>query len=640
MPRPSSGRKPHHPPARAHAADAPAGPGGITRGATLALLALAALAAFAGVTRNGFVLLDDPIYVFKDPFVRQGLTLPGLLFFLAHPHGENWHPLTSFSHMLDVQLFGLAPQAHHLVSLALHIANALLLLLVLHRLTGAWWRSTLVAALFALHPLRVESVAWIAERKDVLSGLFFLLTIAAYARWVERPSRNRWIAVLAGLVLGLMSKPMVVSLPFVLVLLDVWPLRRLQAGAEAPPASRRAPARPLAGLFAEKWLLFALAAIAAVVTYAVQHQAGAVASTELAPLPARICNALLSYARYIGKLFWPGSLAVIYPLARRANYAGALAAGLGLVAFTVLALRQSRARPWLIVGWLWYLVMLLPVIGLVQVGRQAYADRYTYLPTIGLLVALVWGASEWVERARLSRAVAGTVAAIALAALAVATARQVAVWRDTRTLFTHALSVTRDNAMAHAFFGSALLVSLDAPSALPQLEEALRLDPDFPNARADLGVALAEVSRFDEAIAQLEAAARRHDSADLRFDLGYVYAKQHRLDDAIRECLAALRLDPDHFGAHAQLGLALLSSRRIDEASVHLRRAAELAPQRSESPRIMRMLALGYADEGRFPEAALAAQRALELARGVGDLDLSEQCSRELASYLSGVPAR
>jgi tetratricopeptide (TPR) repeat protein len=565
---------------------------------TLAALATATWAAFAGVLGNGSILLDDPLYVFENPHVVGGFTAANARWFLTEPHSGNWHPLTSWSHLLDVQLFGLDPGAHHAVSLALHVVNALLLALVLAGLTGAWWRSVLVAGFFALHPLRVESVAWISERKDVLSGFFFLLAIAAYRRWAARPDRARYALVAVTLAAGLMSKPMLVTLPCVLVLLDIWPLGRLAGLGPARPAPA-APARSLAGLIVEKWPLFALSAAVAVVTFVVQHRAGAVASTLATPPAERVCNALISYWRYIAKTVWPAGLAPFYPPVHRADVAGALIALAGLAAVTALAARRSR-RPYLAVGWLWYVGMLVPVIGLIQVGMQAYADRYTYLPTIGLAIAIVWGIGGLVERTPAARVAVQGAALLALAALGFATARQVALWKDTRTLFTYTLAVTRDNAAAHQNLGNAFMIAGDPRGAIPHFEEALRLEPEFPLARVDLGSALGQVGRYDEAAAQFRAALRLGETADLRYDLGLVYARQGRMGDAIRECEAALRLAPDHDRAHAQLGLALAASGRLDEALVHLQRASELKP--GDVP-IRRFLASTLVLAGRGAEA-------------------------------------
>ena len=622
----------------------------LVRVLTLLALAAATWLAFAGVLRNGSILLDDPLYVFENPHVVQGFSAESARWFLTQPHNGNWHPLTSYSHLLDVQLFGLNPGAHHAVSLVLHVLNGLLLLLVLSRLTGSWWRSALVAGLFALHPLRVESVAWISERKDVLSGLFFLLTIEAYRRWVHHPDRTRYALVAASLALGLMSKPMLVTLPCVLVLLDVWPLGRLARGGRGPGAAarpaagvlahadatpaRRAPARSLGGLIAEKWPLFALSGAVALVTFLVQHQAGAVASTLGTPIAQRACNALISYWRYVGKTLWPVALAPFYPGVRGADFTGALLAALALAAVTALAVRQARPRPYLAVGWLWYLGMLVPVIGLIQVGMQAYADRYTYLPTIGLLIAVVWGVGELVARGTLARTAAVGASVLALAGLGAATTRQVALWKDTRTLFTYTLAVTRDNAAAHQNLGNALMLAGDPQGAIPHFQEALRLEPEFPNTRTDLGSALGMLGRYDEAVAQFQAALRQRETADVHYDLGLVYARQGRMSEVIRECEAALRLDPDDYQAHAQLGLALVNTGQFDQAVLHLQRASVLRP----SSAIERTLASAYARAGRFPEALEAIERAITLANAAHAGDEVGRCVGERELYRHGKP--
>ena len=623
---PSATRRAHAP--RAPGRRARPAPGGTARGLSLLALAAATVAAFAGVVRNRFILLDDPLYVLENPHVRAGLTLDGVAWFMGHPHGENWHPLTSISHMLDVQLFGLAPAGHHAVSLALHALNAVLLAIVLARLTGAWGRSVIVAALFALHPLRVESVAWVAERKDVLSGLLFVLAIEAYRRWAERPGPGRYAWLFGVFALGLMSKPMLVTLPFVLVLLDAWPLGRLAGpGVGAAPRPGAAPTRPLAALVGEKWALLALAAASAAVTFLVQRKTGAVTTMALIPPAERICNALIAPWRYIGMTLWPVRLAPYYPHGASPDVAGAVAALVALVLATWGALRLARRRPYLAVGWLWYLGMLVPVIGLIQVGRQAHADRYTYLPAIGLLIALVWGVGDLVGRWRRARDLAAAATAGLLLCLSIATARQVGRWRDTRTLFTHALAVTPDNVVARENLGDALLEAGDARAAIPHLEQAVRLDPEFPGARNNLGTALGLVGRNDEAAVQFQAALRAHEAADPHFNLGYIYAKQGRMDDAIRECEAALRIDPRHYGSNAQLGVALAARGRLDEASAHLRRALEVRPAAIET---RRLLAKTLERAGRHDEAMAEYHEILRLSPG--DRGAKERLDRGAAA--------
>jgi tetratricopeptide (TPR) repeat protein len=600
------------------AASAPERPGAarerVIRLLALALLAAAVFFAFAGVLRNGWVLWDDPDYVSNQPRVTGGLRLDNALWFLSHPHAANWHPLTSWSHMLDVQLFGLEPAGHHATSLLLHVLNAVLLALVLARLTGAWWRSLAVAALFALHPLRVESVAWVSERKDVLSGLFFVLTLGAYGWWVERPGRSRYALLMLALALGLMSKPMLVTLPFVLLLLDVWPLGRLALPGRG--GAGRGRARPLRALLLEKWPLFALAAASALVTFIVQRRIGAVVPVE-AMLPSqRLTNALISYWRYIGRTLWPDDLAVYYQLGPAVNWAGALAGALGLVLATAACVALARRRPYLGVGWLWYLGTLVPVIGLVQVGSQSHADRYTYLPVIGLTIALVWLVGELVSRSRAGRTAAAAALALALAALLVATARQVAVWKDTRTLFTHTLAVTGPNPVAYQCLGCAFLEERKPEPAIAALNKALRLSPGYQDAHQNLGHALVMAGRHAEAVPHFRTALGVKDKAVIRHALGEALEALGRPDEAMREYEAAVALEPDRFHSLVLLAKGLASRGRLPEAEARLRRALELNPVEVE-PR--RMMAVILALQDRAEEAVREYREILR--RSPDDLD-------------------
>jgi protein O-mannosyl-transferase len=555
------------------------------RALLLALLAATTFAVFAGALRNAWITFDDPFYVLDNPHVRGGWRFDQALWFLSHPHGANWHPLTSWSHMVDVQLFGLAPAGPHAVNLMLHVLNATLLAWVLSRLTGAWWRSMLVAACFALHPLRVESVAWVAERKDALSGLFFVLTLAAYRHWAARPGPARYTALLASLTLGLMSKPMLVTLPFVLLLLDVWPLGRLRGGARA--AWTRAPARPLAGLIAEKWPLFALSATSAILTFLVQRGSGAVAPVDLASPARRITNALVSYWRYVGMTFWPRDLAVFYPYALAPQYAAAAVAALGLVAVTGLFVWQARRRPYLLVGWLWYLGMLVPAIGLIQVGGQAYADRYTYLATIGLVVAPAWYLGDLVSGSRPARAAVAGASVLILAALSFATVRQVALWKDTRTLFDHALAVTHDNLVAHEKLGELLMLEGKLQLAIPHFEEALRIQPDFADANVNLAIVLTAMGRCDEALGRFRAGLRSGGTANGHTYYGLALAKLGRLDEAIAEYEAALRIEPDRAATLVQLGTALRVRGRYAESASCLQRVVDAGQANDETRRLL-----------------------------------------------------
>ncbi len=437
-----------------------------------AALALLTLAAYLPTLHNGFVNLDDGLYVTGNPHVQQGITGASVAWALTANVANNWHPLTLLSHLLDCQLFGLDAAGHHAMSLLLHLANVLLLFAVLRRLTGAVWRSAAVAALFAVHPAHVESVAWVAERKDVLSALFWLLAMAAYGRYARHPSLDRYLLVALAMALGLAAKPMVVTLPFALLLLDVWPLERLGLGWKR--------------LTVEKLPLLALSAASSLVT--LRYQRTSLAPLGLDPWSLRLANAAVSYAAYLGKLLLPRNLAVFYPIPL-AIPAGKVAAAAALLAIlTALAVRTARKAPWLLVGWLWFLGTLVPVIGLVQVGRQAMADRYTYIPSIGLFVAIVWGIAGLIGESSRRRAIIykATAAAVAIALLAAGTWMQAGTWRDSVALYRHALAVTRDNYVAHLGLAKALVAKGDGAGAAEQYRAALALRPGLIEARAGL----------------------------------------------------------------------------------------------------------------------------------------------------------
>ena len=425
----------------------------------------------------------------ENAHVRTGFSADTVGWAFSTGACGNWHPLTWMSHALDCQIFGLNPVGHHLVSVALHAANAALLFLALHALTGAVWRSAAVAALFAVHPLHVESVAWVAERKDVLSTFFGLLALLAYAR-------DKRLGVIATFALSLMSKPMMVTLPFVLLLLDRWPLDRWSG--TVPPAA----------LIREKLPLFAMAGASCVVTVLVQQKGGAVQPLEFVSPATRLANAAVSYVAYLAKAFWPVSLAPLYPLAKSIPVGTTIGAVAILTAVTVGVLLARKSAPYLAAGWLWYLGMLVPVIGIVQVGVQSIADRYTYLPLAGIFVMVVWGAVDLAARAAIPRAVPATAAALALAACAVLTWRQVPRWRDSVTLFEHTLAVTSGNYIMHCDLGIVLLRDNRIDEGVAHLEEARRIRPDHAPTLSALGVVAVSRGRLDEAEALFRAALR------------------------------------------------------------------------------------------------------------------------------------
>jgi tetratricopeptide (TPR) repeat protein len=520
----------------------PARPG--WRTALLALgLALATALAFAGATGAEFVSWDDPALVTRHPLVARGLSLEGLRWALFAEHGGNWHPLTSLSHMLDVELFGLDPAGHHATSLALHVLNVLLAFGLVRAATGAELRAALVAGLFGLHPLRVESVAWVAERKDVLSAAFGLGAAWAWLAWTRRGGSARYAASLALFAAGLAAKPMLVTLPLALWIADRWPLGRLELG----------PRR----LLLEKLPLLALALADGLVTLLVQRSAGALRSLLELPLGARLANAALALWRYLEKSVWPSDLAIFHPHPWRPGVEppGALAlagAALGLALVTALAWR----RPWTRAGWLGFVIGLLPVLGLLQVGRQAWAERYTYLPSIALAAGLVWGLAELARGTRLSRPL-GALGLVALAALFARTREQVLVWRDSLTLFAHAVRVHPDSGAMHADLGNALKERGLLRDAEENYRRATELEPEFPWGWFDLGFLLDEQRRDEEARAAYERALE----ADPRFvhawvALGALHLRLGEREAAAEAFERALALEPGSAPARAGLRAA------------------------------------------------------------------------------------
>jgi tetratricopeptide (TPR) repeat protein len=517
--------------------------------AALALFA-ATLALYAPVRHHQFIDYDDPLYVTENARVRAGLTPDGARWAFTTTHAGNWHPLTWLSHMLDVQLFGLDAGRHHLAGAALHALNAALLLLVLAAATGALAPAALAAALFAVHPLRVPSVAWAAERKDVLSALFFLLALAAYLAHARRPGARRLAAAVALFALGLLAKPMLVTLPLLLLVLDAWPLGRARGAGGSGPGRTPWPA-----LVLEKAPFFALAAASAVVTWLAQHRGGAILPI---PLADRLANAPVAALAYLGSAAWPARLAFFYPFPRAGVPAAAWTAALAALAgLGALAWRQRRERPYLLAGWAWYLLALLPVIGLVHVGDHARADRYTYLPLIGPAFALCWLAATAARRRPRLRGALALVAVALLVALSAATRRELAYWKDGPTLFARALAVTTGNFVAHGNLGALLLRDGDVGAALPHLEEAVRLRPAYYEGLQNLAVARARTGRTREAVDLLQRAlAVSPDQPVAHFNLGQLLASLGDREGARRHFQRALELRPGFAEAARALAAA------------------------------------------------------------------------------------
>ena len=543
------------------------------------------LAVYWQVYAFDFVDFDDMRYVADNLHVQRGLTLDNAIWAFTTDAVGNWHPLTWLSYMLDYELFGLNAGRYHVVNVLLHVLGVLLLFEALRRIahahgnaTGILWRSTFVAAVFAVHPLHVESVAWIAERKDVLSTCFWFLTMIAYCAYARQPKLWRYLVVAGVFALGLMAKPMLVTLPCVLLLLDYWPLDRTRAANENEEGTF-----PVWKLVLEKAPLFALSVASSAITLLVQTRGGAVHSLTDLTVPARVANALVAYVAYIGKALWPTGLAVLYPhsgsglgLWRPAG------AALLLVGASVLFLILLRRRRYLAVGWLWYLGTLAPVIGIIQVGAQAMADRYTYVPLIGLSIIVAWGMPDLLGAWRLPRAVTIGAAGVVVAAMTVTSAFQVRYWRDSKTLFTHTLEVTTDNYVAHHSLGLALFREDNLPEAIRHFSEALRVNPTFAPAHVNLGNAFAKQGRSDVAMAHFRAvlslpASEVHPNA--HNGLGLELAKLGKLDAAVAQYKKALEQDPEMTLAHALLGNALVSMQRFDEAIAHFAEAIKLGAQ-------------------------------------------------------------
>lgn len=531
-----------------------------------AALAVITLAAYSGAVSNGFVGYDDEGYVTDNPHVRAGLTPASVAWAFTTTEGANWHPVTWLSHLLDVTLFGLDAGRHHAGSVVLHAVNAVLLFLVLVSTTGALWRSALAAGLFALHPLHVESVAWISERKDVLSTAFGLLTVLAWLRWVERKTAFRYVVVAALYALGLLAKPMLVTLPFTLLLLDHWPLAR--------PAS-----------FREKAPLFAMAFASCVVTVAAQRSGGAIQGLDVIPWTDRIANSALSYSSYLMKAVWPGSLAVFYPYPRVETLVlPVIVSALVVAGATVAALLVRKSAPFIPVGWLWYLGTLVPVIGWVQVGAQGSADRYTYVPLIGIFILTSWSAGALARAHPSMRTALAAGAVVWLALLFAATRGEVRHWADATALFSRALAVTERNWLAHNNLAAALSAGGKQDEAIAHLNEALSIRPGYRDAHYNLGVALARSGRPAEAIEQFEDARRiGPDSAKLRNNLAGALAATGRVDEAVEHLREALRLDPDNVEAHFNLASANLAAGRFDEAIEHYAAVLSRTPGDAEA---------------------------------------------------------
>ena len=570
---------------------------------TIASLTLATIAVYLRVFGNGYVFDDRP-YLLDNPHVQAGITWASIKWAFTSTYCANWHPITWLSTMMDCQLFGLQPWGHHLTNLLIHVANTILLLLLLNRMTsrlsskqasrldstqvGSFWKSSFVAAMFALHPLHVESVAWVAERKDVLSTFFGLIAIWAYVKYAEKPGVARYSLVFLLFALGLMAKPMLVTMPIILLLMDYWPLRRSWSR----------------NLILEKVPLLMLSAGSSFMTYLAQQQSGALMNLARYPLGMRLINALVSYVRYIGKMFWPKGLAAFYPYNPIPIWeiAGAC---LILAAISITVFKTRKSRPYLAWGWLWYLITLIPVIGLVQVGDQSMADRYTYIPLIGLFVMIAWSAERLSGRALASAAV------LTLGALMVCTFLQVGYWKNDITLFSHAAAVTKNNAVAHNDLGLVLAGQGKLKESVEHLSKALEINPRYADAHVNMANTLILMGRKDEVMEHyFKALDIRPGHAKALLGMANLQAEKGSVDAAITAYYEILKSHPDDAEVHYNLGLVLHVKGNASEAISHCRKALEINPRFTQAHRNLGFI---LAEQGKTREAVKQLQTAIAI---------------------------
>lgn len=649
------------------------------------LLALVTVLVYSPVRHAGFLVFDDSDYA-GDRHVQSGLTAEGVKWAFTTFHASNWHPLTWLSHMLDASLFGPNPGPQHFVNVLFHAANAVLLFVLLFRLTNKLWPAAFVAALFAWHPLHVESVAWISERKDVLSMFFGLLTLMAYVGYAQKSTAHnpqstvRYITTLVLFALGLMAKPMLVTLPCVMLLLDIWPLGRLRVFTSITEGRDSRVTEHETGntkIFIEKVPFFILTAVSCILTYLAQRTE-AVMSLEQRPLGLRVENAVVSYAEYLGKAIWPAKLAVIYPLPTQIPAWQIGAAAVLLVVISAFAWAMRKRAPYVLIGWLWFLGTLVPVIGLVQVGGQALADRYTYFPLIGVFIAIGFGAMDLAARFRISTAALAAAATLSLGACLAATAYQLRFWQDSETLFTRAIAVTKDNAIAHINLGVALEQADHRQEALAEYKKAVEIDPNRFQGHNNYANLLAATGERQEAFNQYQEALRLNPNAELaHVNFGTLLSEMGRFEDAMREYTEATQLAPEDPRPHYLLGKACLRHGQSAEAVKHFRQALQLdandfqtltwlarvlAADRDASlrnatealqfsqqandltggaqPFVLDTLGMACAEAGHFQDAQAATQKAIDLAKAAGAEKTLAAMQQRLQLYQSGQPYR
>jgi len=622
------------------------------------VLAAATFVAFEGVRNCDFVNYDDDLHVTNNEHIKGGLSFESAWWALTAWRQEYWHPLTSMSHLVDIAIFGMKPAGHHLVSAGFHIANVILLFLILKTMTGELWPSALVAALFGLHPLAVESVAWVVERKNVLSTFFAFLTIWAYSRYAQKPGGRRYLLVAALFVAGLASKPMLVTLPFVLILLDYWPIGRFE-NLNGRQWFWRA--------IIDKSPLLAISAAICVVTYFAALSVGTMSDMVSLPLGFRVSNVMMSYVRYIGKVFYPASLAVLYPLgASGCPLWKVILYVVLLLTLTTAVIIERHRHGFLLTGWFWYLGTLVPVIGLVQVGAQAMADRYTYLPDIGIYIIVAWLAGEAVAKLRLPKAIPAITGAVILIVLLLITRTQIGYWKNSESLFRHALDVTQNNCVMHNNYGEALRCAGRLDEAIEHYRQAIEIDPLYVEARNNLGCVLRNKGLVTEAVAEFEAALQvKPDDAMVRNNYGVALAVMRRYDEAIEQFSRALAVDPLFSSALNNLYKAGVESGKLDKvldvilslqvkdpnnfefyqkagllygikgdmntAIVQLEKACRLSDYKVAEP--IAFLSQAYASKKDMKRAIDTAQKAIEAAQKENRDDIVTQLRTSLESY-------
>jgi len=658
-------------------------PSGFTQVGFCAVIVVLVWIVFGQTLSHDFVNYDDKTYVYGNSLVEDGLSWHGLARAFVDRQTNNWHPLTIVSHMIDCQVYGLKPGGHHFTNVLLHTIAVVLLLLFLRDVTGHFWRSAFVTALFAIHPLRVESVAWIAERKDVLSAVFFFLTLGAYARYVRSRSLGRYLTMSILFACGLMSKPMLVTTPAVLLMLDYWPLAR---GQRSEVRGQRFKAEIWLKLVVEKLPLFALSAASSIVAFALQVQSPS--SVGQLPFFWRLQNALVTYLTYIWQMFWPANLAVFYPHPDNhlALWQVALAAAF-LIATSWVVFALRRTRPYLLVGWLWYLIMLLPVIGIVEVGLQGHADRYTYLPQVGLYIALTWFVADISASLRHRKEILPTAGSAVVIILSLCAWKQTTYWRNSETLWTHTLAVTTDNDVALTNFGTFLMERGQLDEALSYFQRALAVRSRSEHHHYNFSLALihdsvgnvlARKGRLDDAIVHLRQAIElRPDYPDAHYNLGTALFQKGDLDGAIAQWRTTLSIHPYDAGAHTSLGNALVQKGFLAEAADHYEKALQSEPDsilplnnlawvmstgpddslrnneiavelatkanqlsKESNPVFIRTLAAAYAQAGQFENAIATAQRASEQAKIQGSNDLALEIQEDVDLYQRRTPLR